>query len=153
MQTKSAADRYDLFRQRARKIISQREQNSLSDSEVQDILRSVKSKLSEDDERKLKEMLEKQVKKHMKETGQSTSMSWRLTTRLQVTCALVANRLKVAAGDTVQKKDRKDRNYQKCQSDTYQRGGRGYENKYVKFPIEEEICLTVSQMNEWCAQR
>ena len=109
MQTKSAADRYDLFRQRARKIISQREQNSLSDSEVQDILRSVKSKLSEDDERKLKEMLEKQVKKHMKETGQSTSMSWRLTTRLQVTCALVANRLKVAAGDTVQKKDRKDR--------------------------------------------
>ena len=37
-------------------------------------------------------------------------------------------------------------------SQIHQRVGRGNMRKYVKFPIEEEICLTESQMNEWCAQ-
>ena len=90
--------------------MAQREAKSLSDSEVSDIVKSVKSKLKPEDLIKLSDSIERQIKKHMRLTGQaSTSLSWRLTQRLQVTCGFLASKFKTAAGESVVKKDRRDR--------------------------------------------
>ena len=70
----------------------------------------MKSKLKPDDQTKMGEMLDKHIKRHMKQTGQSsTSLSWRLTQRLQITFVFLANKFKAAAGDSLVKKDRRDR--------------------------------------------
>ena len=67
---------------------------TLIDSEVSDIVRSVKAKLNPEDLKKLNDMVEKHVKKSLKQSGSTaTSLSWRLTQRLKVVCAFCVRKL------------------------------------------------------------
>ncbi len=65
-QDKPVTERYRAIKQRAQKLVSQRENQQLSDTEVQDIVRSVKSKLKPNDLNKLNDMADKHVRKQLK---------------------------------------------------------------------------------------